>query len=62
MCIQYFFPGDIMNVHRDSDVNNCQTPFKFTDENMKRVEAIIAKYPPEYRVSLSFLLITDRLR
>ncbi|VDK53313.1 unnamed protein product [Gongylonema pulchrum] len=38
-----------MVVHRDSETNNCKTPFKFTEENMKRIEAIIAKYPPEYK-------------
>ncbi|EGD77541.1 NADH dehydrogenase flavoprotein 2 [Salpingoeca rosetta] len=36
-------------VHRDSEENNDETPFKFTDSNMKRVEAIIGQFPPNHR-------------
>ncbi|VDM96398.1 unnamed protein product [Thelazia callipaeda] len=43
------FSGDNMVVHRDSATNNIETAFKFTKENMKRVEALIARYPPEYK-------------
>lgn len=42
--------GDVTIVHRDSETNNPKTPFKFTPENMKRIEVMISKYPPEYKV------------
>ncbi|VDK78874.1 unnamed protein product [Litomosoides sigmodontis] len=41
--------SDGVVVHRDSEINNCKIPFKFTPENMKRIEVIISKYPPEYK-------------
>lgn len=50
MFLDVIFPGNGMVVHRDSDDNNCKIPFKFTAENMKRIEVIISKYPPEYKV------------
>uniref|UniRef100_A0A8R1TQ02 NADH dehydrogenase [ubiquinone] flavoprotein 2, mitochondrial n=1 Tax=Onchocerca volvulus TaxID=6282 RepID=A0A8R1TQ02_ONCVO len=41
--------SDSMVVHRDSETNNSQTPFKFTAENMKRIEVMLTKYPVEYK-------------
>ena len=35
--------------HRDSAVNNPNTKFEFTPENVKRVEEICKKYPPQYK-------------
>uniref|UniRef100_A0A3B3ZHY5 NADH dehydrogenase [ubiquinone] flavoprotein 2, mitochondrial n=2 Tax=Periophthalmus magnuspinnatus TaxID=409849 RepID=A0A3B3ZHY5_9GOBI len=32
-------------VHRDTPDNNPNTPFEFTEENKKRIEAIISNYP-----------------
>ncbi|CAL1580533.1 unnamed protein product [Knipowitschia caucasica] len=32
-------------VHRDTPDNNSETPFEFTEENKKRIEAIISNYP-----------------
>ncbi|KAG7277157.1 hypothetical protein CRUP_022620 [Coryphaenoides rupestris] len=32
-------------VHRDTPENNAETPFDFTEENKKRIEAIISMYP-----------------
>ncbi|KAK7944672.1 hypothetical protein WMY93_000400 [Mugilogobius chulae] len=32
-------------VHRDTPDNNPDTPFEFTEENKKRIEAIISNYP-----------------
>lgn len=50
-----FVQGDGMVVHRDSEINNSKTPFKFTPENMKRIEVMISKYPPEYKVISCFI-------
>ncbi|NP_001188137.1 NADH dehydrogenase [ubiquinone] flavoprotein 2, mitochondrial [Ictalurus punctatus] len=36
-------------VHRDTPENNPDTPFEFTPENMKRVEAIITNYPEGHK-------------
>jgi len=37
--------SDSLFVHRDSPENNPDTPFEFTEENVKRAAAIIANYP-----------------
>ncbi|XP_063075824.1 NADH dehydrogenase [ubiquinone] flavoprotein 2, mitochondrial [Engraulis encrasicolus] len=36
-------------VHRDTPDNNPDTPFEFTAENMKRIEAIIGNYPEGHK-------------
>ncbi|XP_062843408.1 NADH dehydrogenase [ubiquinone] flavoprotein 2, mitochondrial [Trichomycterus rosablanca] len=36
-------------VHRDTADNNPDTPFEFTPENLKRVEAIISNYPTGHK-------------
>lgn len=41
--------GDKLFVHRDTEDNNPDTPFKFTEANMERVEAIIKEFPPGHR-------------
>jgi hypothetical protein len=38
-----------LNNHRDTPYNNAKTPFDFTVENYKRVDAILAKYPTHYK-------------
>ena len=43
--------GGQLFVHRDSPANNADTPFDFTAENMKRIEGIVANYPPGYEVA-----------
>ncbi|GAA6098236.1 NADH dehydrogenase [ubiquinone] flavoprotein 2, mitochondrial [Tachysurus ichikawai] len=35
--------------HRDTQENNPDTPFEFTSENLKRVEAIIKNYPEGHK-------------
>jgi NADH dehydrogenase (ubiquinone) flavoprotein 2 len=35
--------------HKDRPYNNEKTPFDFTVENYKRVNAILAKYPTHYK-------------
>lgn len=37
--------GSHLFVHRDTEQNNADTPFKFTPENIKRCERIIKNYP-----------------
>ncbi|NXS53573.1 NDUV2 dehydrogenase, partial [Brachypteracias leptosomus] len=37
--------------HRDSPENNPDTPFEFTPENQKRIEAIINNYPEGHKSS-----------
>lgn len=39
----------IMGVHRDTKANNSKTPFAFSSANIKQVDSIIAKYPPQYK-------------
>ncbi|KAA3673899.1 NADH dehydrogenase (ubiquinone) flavoprotein 2 [Paragonimus westermani] len=36
-------------VHRDTSENNPSIPFEFTDENKKRLDAIISNYPPSHK-------------
>lgn len=36
-------------VHRDSADNNSQSPFSFTEDNLKRVEAILSNYPEGHK-------------
>lgn len=38
-------------VHRDSTDNNPDTPFSFTEANLKRVEAILANYPEGHKTA-----------
>ncbi|KAJ8736303.1 hypothetical protein PYW08_006959 [Mythimna loreyi] len=37
--------SDLLLVHRDTEENNPNVPFQFTDANMKRIQAIIQHYP-----------------
>lgn len=41
--------SDKLFVHRDTPENNPSIKFEFNKENKKRAEAIIAKYPPQYK-------------
>jgi len=41
--------SDNLFVHRDTPENNPDTPFEFTPENMKRVEAILGNYPDGHK-------------
>uniref|UniRef100_A0ABM5GDC5 NADH dehydrogenase [ubiquinone] flavoprotein 2, mitochondrial-like n=1 Tax=Pogona vitticeps TaxID=103695 RepID=A0ABM5GDC5_9SAUR len=41
--------GGALFVHRDTSENNPNTPFDFTPENYKRIEAIINNYPEGHR-------------
>jgi len=43
------FAGQGLYVHRDSEENNASTPFRFTNDTMKRVNAVIANYPDGYK-------------
>ncbi|XP_063719266.1 NADH dehydrogenase [ubiquinone] flavoprotein 2, mitochondrial-like [Symsagittifera roscoffensis] len=38
-------------VHRDTPENNPNTPFKFTPENEKRIQTILANYPEGHKVA-----------
>lgn len=37
--------------HRDTEQNNDHTPFEFSAENYAKIDAILAKYPPNGRMS-----------
>ncbi|GMM45312.1 hypothetical protein DAPK24_018870 [Pichia kluyveri] len=41
--------SSIISVHRDTAENNPEIPFEFTEENAKKAEIIIQKYPPQYK-------------
>lgn len=47
----------MISVHRDNKLDNPNIPFEFTAENMKRAEAIIAKYPPQYKKGATMPLL-----
>ena len=36
-------------MHRDTPENNPETPFDFTPENYKRIEAIVKNYPEGHK-------------
>jgi len=42
---------DAVYQHRDTPDNNPYTPFDFTEENMKVIKQIVAKYPINYKQS-----------
>lgn len=42
---------DIFNVHRDSPENNRNTPFEIKPEDMRRIDEVVARYPPNYKAS-----------
>ncbi|NXR98116.1 NDUV2 dehydrogenase, partial [Oxylabes madagascariensis] len=44
--------------HRDSPENNPDTPFEFTPENLKRIEAIINNYPEGHK-SAAVMAVLD---
>ncbi|KAK0404158.1 hypothetical protein QR680_017316 [Steinernema hermaphroditum] len=46
---QHRLAGHGLQVHRDSDVNSVKTKFAFTEENMKRVHAIMSNYPEGHK-------------
>ncbi|XP_006458429.1 NdufV2 NADH dehydrogenase subunit [Agaricus bisporus var. bisporus H97] len=41
--------SEALFAHRDTTYNNPKIPFEFNAENVKRAQAIIAKYPPQYK-------------
>lgn len=41
--------SDKLFVHRDTAENNADTPFEFTEENLKRIEAIKSNYPEGHK-------------
>jgi NADH:ubiquinone oxidoreductase subunit E len=43
--------------HRNTEDNNEDTPFEFTEENYKEVQNIIAKYPSNYKESACIPLL-----
>lgn len=43
--------GSSESYHIDTPYNNAATKFDFTDENYKRVDSILAKYPANYKQS-----------
>jgi len=43
--------SESLSSHKDTIYNNSNTPFDFTDENVKLSKQIISKYPPNYEKS-----------
>ncbi|KIW03099.1 NADH-ubiquinone oxidoreductase 24 kDa subunit, mitochondrial [Verruconis gallopava] len=41
--------SDTLMVHRDTPENNPNIPFKFTEQNEKVIQEILARYPPQYK-------------
>ena len=44
--------GGALFVHRDTPENNPETPFDFTPENYKRIEAIVKNYPEGHKAAV----------
>lgn len=44
--------GGQLFVHRDTPANNPNTPFEFTTENIKRIDAIMANYPEGHKAAV----------
>lgn len=49
--------SSMISVHRDHKLDNPNIPFEFTAENLKRADAIIAKYPPQYKKGATMPLL-----
>ncbi|KAI6205364.1 hypothetical protein M3Y94_00783700 [Aphelenchoides besseyi] len=47
--LQRRYAGHGLAVHRDTNDNNAKVPFKFTEENMKKVNALISNYPEGHK-------------
>merc|ERR1719409_1091514 len=47
----------IINQHRDTEYNNEKLPWDFTPANMKKAEAVMAKYPANYKQSAMIPLL-----
>ncbi|KAI1957806.1 NADH:ubiquinone oxidoreductase 24 [Ophidiomyces ophidiicola] len=41
--------SDTLAVHRNSPENNPSIPFKFTQQNLKVIDEILKRYPPQYK-------------
>uniref|UniRef100_A0A915N101 [phosphatase 2A protein]-leucine-carboxy methyltransferase n=1 Tax=Meloidogyne javanica TaxID=6303 RepID=A0A915N101_MELJA len=41
--------GHGLVIHRDSKENNPETPFKFTQENLKKIESLLANFPEGHK-------------
>lgn len=39
----------IGNQHRNTEINNPNIPFKFTEQNLRVIDEILKKYPPQYK-------------
>ncbi|EGC32072.1 NADH dehydrogenase [Dictyostelium purpureum] len=46
-----FVKSDALSRHIETEDNNDHTPFDFNQENLKKAEKILAKYPKQYRQS-----------
>ena len=49
--------SDKLFVHRDTDYNNPETPFEFTEEMRKRAESIISNYPKGHEAAATMPLL-----
>jgi len=49
--------SDKLFVHRDTEYNNPETPFEFTDDNLTRANTIIANYPKGHEAAASIPLL-----
>lgn len=49
--------SDKLFVHRDTDFNNPDTPFEFTEANKKRADVIISNYPKGHEAAATIPLL-----
>ena len=43
--------SDQFNKHRQTEDNNDETPFDFSEENYRKVDTILGRYPENYKQS-----------
>merc|ERR1739848_95426 len=51
--------SDLLVSHEDHPLNRDDTPFKFTEENLKRIEAIKGQYPIGHENSAAIMPVMD---
>merc|ERR1711981_1396887 len=51
--------SDILPTHEDHPLNNDNTPFEFTEANLKRIEAIKGQYPIGHENSAAIMPVMD---
>lgn len=49
--------SDALQVHRNTPENNPSLPFKFNDQNLRVIDEILKRYPPQYKKAATMPLL-----